>query len=216
MSKIKIRTQQRLYISSGEVCPDGEDLILNIPTILGEGVTLPRLKIKGAEYFLRLLKGGILNEPASRYHIEAFVQFLRSATFVLQKIGSQVKGFDLWYEQKRIEMKQAPLLSELVNLRNASEKEGLIISEYGTKTIMRFYKNGKVEAQAGSPNAVINNIPIEDLIVKFEKMLGTVSKIVEEAHERGYVMIEKGGAIPFLIEFIREKADGQWEHFDPK
>jgi len=29
-------------------------------------------------------------------------------------------------------------------------------------------------------------------------------------------MIEKGGAIPFLIEFIREKADGQWEHFDPK
>jgi len=32
MSEIKIRTQQRFYVSLGEVGPDGAELKLNIPT----------------------------------------------------------------------------------------------------------------------------------------------------------------------------------------
>lgn len=216
MNKKRIKIANRFYVSSGEVSPDGAELKFNLPTILGEGATLPRLKIKGAEYFLRLLKNSLLNEPATRYHIEAFVQFLRSATFVLQKVCSQINGFNLWYEQKRMEMRQDPLLSELVDLRNTSEKEGLVIVEYGVRTTMYFFRNGKVEARAATPKAVINNVTIENLIVKLEKMLETVSRIVEEAHEQGYVKVEKGGMMPFLIDFRRETADGQWEHFDPK
>jgi hypothetical protein len=216
MGKRKITVGQRMFVSSGEVSPDNKESQLNVPTILHPSATLPRLKIKGAQYFLDLLKRNLLNEPATRYHIEAFVQFLRSATFVLQKIGSKVEGFNIWYEQKRKEMQQVPILSELIDLRNKTEKEGLVVSEYGTRVIMYFFKNGKIEARAAVPKAVVDNILIEDLIIKFEQMLETVSIIVEEAHEKGFVKIPESDKVPILMEFLRETDEGRWEHFDPQ
>src|SRR5215831_975804 len=131
------------------------------PAVLHPVATPPRLKIKAARYFLQLLKTSLRNEAAALFHLEALVQALRSATFVLQKVASKTPEFNIWYERQREAMQENPTLRALVDLRNASEKEGIAFVQFQTRTIVRYYHDGRLEAAMADPVIEIEGSEIE-------------------------------------------------------
>ena len=64
------------------------------------------------------------HEPmAFRYNLNAFLQALRSVTFVLQKDLSHRDGFQKWYPERQNTMQEDPLLRQFVVGRNIVVKE---------------------------------------------------------------------------------------------
>lgn len=58
--------------------------------------------------------------------LDAFIQMARTVTFVLQKEGNNIRGFNEWYTQKQTEMKANKVFEFFKNARNITAKEGII------------------------------------------------------------------------------------------
>ncbi|MCX6372597.1 MAG: hypothetical protein NTX16_05855 [Actinobacteria bacterium] len=119
--------------------------------ILHSSISPPRRKVASARWLLRQLQEHKSSEAPALMFLECFVTTLRSATFALQKMGSTTKGFRAWYEVKRKEMQADPKLRWLVKMRNAAEKEGLVLAEYGPVVVVRLHRNGMRDAVAQDP-----------------------------------------------------------------
>ncbi|PKK88534.1 MAG: hypothetical protein CVV64_18445 [Candidatus Wallbacteria bacterium HGW-Wallbacteria-1] len=215
MMKKKMQTfEAKTKISDGTL--EAGSKALSEPAFLHPVVTIPRAKVKACWYFLDLFKMNILNEAATRCHIEAIAKFLRSATFTLQYICDKAPGFHEWYEAAQEQMKEDPLLKEMVMLRNVAEKRGLDLIEFGLKIQRNHFRNEKVETKYLPVEIKINGVHLKDPVADLKKAIESISRVVEDAHEKGFVKIPESKDMLLRVEFRREKPDGSWEFFDPK
>jgi hypothetical protein len=184
-------------------------------TILHSSVSPPRRKLAAAQWLLRKLKEEIWSEAPALMYLECLVTTLRSATFALQKMGSGVDGFNAWYEAKREHMRADSQLRWLVEVRNAAEKEGFVLAEYGPRAVVRFHRNGTRSAEAVEPLLKIEGIESTDLLQDLESATNELSAIVEEAHHaffEGYGPKQLG----YSMMGLQERPDGSWGHCNIK
>ena len=191
---------------------ESNDMMQDI-TVLRRSLTQPQRKIGSAKWFLAQMKRCIQNEAFALMFLEACVTSIRSATFTLQKMYGNNKAFKEWYVKKQDDMGKDSELCSIVDLRNIAEKEGVILDEYRHTILVRFYRDGKIEAETGEPIIQIEGIKFDSIFQLLEKSLMKISELIEEAHKLFPV---KTGRTPVMgkIDYLREKEDGSWERFD--
>jgi hypothetical protein len=178
--------------------------------ILHSSISPPRRKVASARWLLRQLEEHKSSEGPALMFLECFVSTLRSATFALQKMGAASEGFSAWYKVKQEEMRADPQLRWLVEMRNAAEKEGLVLAEYGPRAVVRVHRDGTCETEAEDPVFKIAGYRSANLLGDLESGLAKVSEVVEEAHARFFEGYGPKHLQPALL-YMREKADGSWE-----
>lgn len=181
--------------------------------ILHSSISPPRRKLAAARWLLRQLQEHRSSEGAALMFLECLVTTLRSATFALQKMGSAIDGFSAWYDAKREEMRADPQLRWLVGVRNAAEKEGLVLAEYGPRAVFRIHRDGVCTAEAGDPTFQIDGYESTNLLTDLESAVEKLSAVVEEAHTTFFQEYGRK-QMRYSVEYLREKPDGSWEHFD--
>lgn len=77
-----------------------------------------------AKYFADRLRW--LSGDEFSYEFNAFLSAARSVTFLLQKEMKEVAGFDVWWDDRRKEMKEDSAKKFFQELRNFSQKQGRI------------------------------------------------------------------------------------------
>lgn len=181
------------------------------PAILHSSVTPPRRKIDAAKWYLSNLQICVLNEAASLLFLEGFLSELRSSTFALQKLFRHVAGFDAWYGTQQANMKDDRLLCWLNKARTVAQKEGVAFASWAPQIILRFYRNGKIDAEHKEPSFGVSGE--YHTMQELEAMIATVDAIVEEAHSLFFddSQVKKH---TLRFETAREREDGTWEHFD--
>ena len=80
-------------------------------------------KIKETDFFLEQLTNS-KNLSDARYYLSAFLSASRSITFVLQASISEINGFQKWYEEQQVKLKQNDLAKYFVEARNLSQHVG--------------------------------------------------------------------------------------------
>jgi hypothetical protein len=176
-------------------------------------VTAPRRKLAIARWHLTHLQQCLYNEAAALLFLEGFVTELRASTFALQFLLCRVEGFDTWYELQRELMRKDPLLRWLVDARNQAQKQGLSFAEWGFHTIVKFHRDGKVEASNVEPVMRVNGIEQAVSLKDLEHVIQRLSAVVEQAHSL-YLPSIPNRQLTGMFEYIRERDDGSWEHFD--
>ena len=184
-------------------------------TVLHPQVTPPRRKLAACRWFLAQLQRCIMNEGSTLMFLEALTSTLRSATFSLQKLLGAQPGFREWFDEERRRMGNDPILRWAVDVRNAAEKEGLVLAEYGPKAIAYYYKDGSVKAERSCPELRIEGLVVSDVVAALPEALRRISLVVEDAHKR-FLPESEGRTIVLRMEYVRETDDGGWEHFNPE
>lgn len=194
-------------LTNGDLTPDTD---YSIPMRVIPQLTLPRLKIKAAKYFLELLRNTSLNEAAAIIHTDAIVQSLRSATFVLQKVAAHKPGFAEWYKSTQEAMKEVPLLRKMVDVRNQSEKEGLELDGYTIVVEFRIHSDGTIKQECRQKNFRLAGIEIGEPIEAFSEAIDRISSVVEEAHRLGFVPPRTEVAAKLELFTQQEDKSGTW------
>lgn len=197
----------QFQLTNGDLTPD---IDYSVPMRAISQLTLPRLKIKAAKYFLELLKNTSLNEAAAIIHTDAIVQSLRSATFVLQKVAAYKPGFAEWYKSAREAMKDVPLLKKVVDVRNQSEKEGLELDGYTIAVEFRVHLDGTIKRECRHKNFRLAGIEIGEPIEAFSEAIDRISAVVEEAHRLGFVPPRTGVTAKLELFTQQEDKSGTW------
>lgn len=83
-------------------------------------------KFEEAHYFFHIMMFNYHDVDVFRYNLNAFVQSLRSVTFILQSEKDKIPDFDAWYEHKRVKMKENILLKNFVEGRNIVVHSGML------------------------------------------------------------------------------------------
>jgi hypothetical protein len=196
-------------------CLDGEigqtDSEMEEPGTLHLTVTPPRRKIPACRWYLQQLMRCIQNESSALMFLEALVSELRSSTFSLQKLCSRSEGFDSWYKERQDGMRSDPDLSWVVELRNAAQKEGLVIAIWGQHAIVRFYRNGEVQAHLQVPIFRLEGVSSEVQLPRLQAAIDKIGEIVEEAHR--LFVSPSPRPIESRVDYVREQEDGAWEYF---
>jgi len=209
--KTQVSVQVPFLLADAEIGPSSEEM--ERLALLHPRASPPRRKIEAARWFLAQLFRCIHNEGSALMFLEAFLTALRSATFALQKMFADHPDFPEWYKRKQESMREDQELRWIIELRNMAEKEGVILAEYGPSTIVRFHRDGLVEAEAGTPSLKVEGLDQEDLLPHLQSSLAKISVIIDEAHE--LFAPEKSRSHVIRVEYVRETGEGSWEHFDP-
>jgi hypothetical protein len=182
------------------------------PGMLHFTVTPPRRKLSACKWLLQQLTRCIHNEASALIFLELLVTELRSSTFTLQKLCAQTPGFDSWYQKKQELMASDEDLRWVVQARNAAQKQGTVLATWGPHTIVRFGRNGRVWAEMEAPLMEVESTGTEQLVPRLQAAIGKLDQIIEEAHQLFVQPVER--QFMGVIEYVRERADGTWEHFD--
>jgi len=210
--RVRVNVTHKFRVTDGNLMNQLQEL--EESAFLHPEATGPRLKVLAARYFLHRFKQYIRNEPAALFYFEAFIQALRSSIFVLQKRSGSSSKFREWYSAKQEQMKSNSVLRAVIELRNLSEKEGLDLISFGTRTLVKHQLGGEVRAESGQPEIRLADVELENPIAALADALEVVSAVVEEAHKLGHIPpVEKPRRL--VLEFLRETPEGEWEHFDP-
>lgn len=191
-----------------------DDSEMEKPGGLHVKVTPPRRKIAACKYFLKHLKRVLQNEASTLMFLEVLSSELRAITFALQKMFADVEDFRTWYDVKQEEMRKDANLRWIVELRNASQKQGLFLATWGARVIVRRHRDGGWTAEYASPDLCIEGFGSNDVIAGLEDALAKLTLIVEEAHTM-FVGSINPRQFRLDVEFLRELPTGDWEHFDP-
>lgn len=81
-------------------------------------------KLREAKFFLDLLRNSARMSFDSRCYFSAFTSAARSVTFSLQSSLHGIEGFESWYESNRRLLKDDPLATFFVDVRNKIQKTG--------------------------------------------------------------------------------------------
>lgn len=184
------------------------------PTFLHPTVTPARRKVASSRWLLRKLELSIKNEGAALMFLELLVSNLRSVTFALQKAFDNQDGFADWYAVQQSEMRSDPQMRWLIEARNQAEKEGLVLGEFGPRCIQRFFRDGRIVAESAIPSLAVCGVAADELFSNIHYAIEKLHRVVEAAHERFLADVEPRRA-QFTLEYVRERPDGAWEHFDP-
>lgn len=104
-------------------------------------------KLKEADFFLEKMASSDRHVDELNYYFSAFASAARSVTFVLQYVGSAIKGFDEWYSNVQHRLKDDKVAKYLLEARNESQKRGVQPIAYskvvelpsGEKNILHFF-----------------------------------------------------------------------------
>lgn len=80
--------------------------------------------LKEADFFLEKMTSSSRRADELNYYFSAFVSAARSVTFVIQYVGSAIKGFDKWYSNIQERLKNDIVSKYLLEARNESQKTG--------------------------------------------------------------------------------------------
>lgn len=83
-------------------------------------------KFEEAHYFFHMMIFNYHYSDVFRYNLNAFLQSLRSVTFVLQNEKDKIPNFNEWYELEREKMKENILLKNFVEGRNIVVHSGML------------------------------------------------------------------------------------------
>ncbi len=81
-------------------------------------------KLREAKFFLDLFRNSGCPSFESRCYFSAFTSAARSVTFSLQSSLYGIEGFESWYESNRRPLKDDPLATFFVDVRNKIQKTG--------------------------------------------------------------------------------------------
>ena len=196
----------------GASLPDDVDA-MTAPGCLHLTVTPPRRKLAAAKWFLSQLNKCVRHESAALMFLEAFLSELRSTTFSLQALFHSNPGFAEWYEKQRESMREDEKLRWVVEARNMAQKVGLGFVEWGLHFAVRFPQEEAPFAEFVTPILEVEGLSQPVTLTDLELMLATIDNLVEEAHRLflGEVAPRKN---QIVMETIRQKEDGTWEHFN--
>ena len=187
---------------------------MNEPGSLHGSVTPPRRKLAGATWLLSQLRKCLRNEAAALLFLETFLSELRASTFALQKLFAHADGFGAWYEDQQKKMRADSLLRWLVEARNTAQKQGLVFANWSPHPVVRRYKDGRIEVVESATTFEIEGFDRSVTTDDLATMHSQLSAVIEEAHAR-FLLSPPSRPLRFSIEFVRERDDGAWEHFDP-
>ena len=91
-----------------------------------------------AHYFIERMMVEYHNPMVFRYNLNAFLQALRSVTFVLQKDLSHREEFQNWYPARQESMREDPLLSRFKDGRNIVVKQRSL--EINSKAVFGLFR----------------------------------------------------------------------------
>jgi hypothetical protein len=182
----------------------------NHPTLIHPTLSLPRLKIREAEYYFKMLCKHKINQVLFTFHFDALVNALRSATFVLQKCCSDKEGFEEWYANAQDMMKKDEKLKNIIELRNESQKEGINFSDFGICMLYKKFNDGKIEQKVVLPDREFKSGNVKELIPLFDYAIKKIEEVIEEAHEKGFVDIPDEKQAPIDLIVKKQDADGEW------
>lgn len=178
-------------------------------TLLSASISPALRKVAGARWLLQSLEENMRSEGRALLFLESLVTTLRSITFVLQKMGAGVDGFEEWYSSKVTAMREDPQLRWLVDTRNAAEKEGLVLAEYGPDAIVRIHLDGSTTTEVTGPVFRLDGFHSDDILADLGSALGKLSELVDEAHWRFFGRIGQKH-MHMHIAYLQEGADGSW------
>ena len=161
----------------------------------------------------------ILSLPSFRYNLNAFLQALRSVTWVLQKELSHRDGFKEWYPGKQEIMREDQLLRNFVDGRNVVVKERSLemhsradIGIFRGRTL-KLALNVDVPPNAPSKYIVENMAPLSGLVEPEHYAIGEQYGVRREwcAPELGTAMSSRSATLPGsgLVEFCRKRTNSR-------
>ena len=128
-------------------------------------------KFDEAHYFIERMMIEYHAPIPFRYNLNAFLQALRSVTFVLQKELSHRDGFrEKWYPVRQQTMKEDPLLRNFVNGRNIVVKEGSL--EMNSRANIGVFRGRNLKLAIGID--VPTHVPSQHLLQNFAPELGLI------------------------------------------
>jgi len=104
-------------------------------------------KFAEAHYFLGKMMDDYHDPAPFRYNLNAFLQALRSVTFVLQKDLAHRDGFQDWYPERQERMMEDPLLRKFVTGRNIVVKQRNL--EMNSKAEIGFFRGRRLKLAFG-------------------------------------------------------------------
>ena len=98
-------------------------------------------KLDEAHFFLHMM-GGMYHDPdAFRWNMNAFLQALRSVTFMLQAEPTKPDAFEAWYAKVQVKLQQDLLLRKFHDARTTVVHKGML--QRKSRAFMGLFKHGK-------------------------------------------------------------------------
>lgn len=127
-------------------------------------------KFQEAHYFISGMLEEYHHPSPFRWNLNAFLQALRSVTFILQSEMAHVPGFQEWYQEQRGLMREDPLLRLFVSGRDIVVHKGMLtrrsIIEVGLFRGRSKFKLGftEIEVSPDMPSEVALKGAVEQLV----------------------------------------------------
>lgn len=131
-------------------------------------------KFREAHYFIERMMIDYHEPDQFRFNLNAFLQALRSVTFVLQKDISHRDGFEEWYPERQERMRQDPLLRKFVDGRDIVVHEGNLAMN--SKAEVGLFRGRKLKLAVEI--AVPIHVPSKHLV----ENMAPISKFVDPDH----------------------------------
>lgn len=131
-------------------------------------------KLFETDFFLDKIKESgkaIESSFQSEYYLSAFLSSSRSITFSMQFAFSKLNGFDKWYQEKQLILRENDLAKFFKEARNNSQKKGMthlnIVRIWNGQTDFFYTDNGEYQF-----------FPTDDMVTASEKYFKLILKII--------------------------------------
>lgn len=132
-------------------------------------------KIGEGEYFLKKIRNS-KDIFEVRFLFSAYVSAVRSVTFCLQAVLSDIDGFKNWYSTKQENLKKDSVAKFFLEARNLSQKVGTVPISSGSSS------NGKTKHYFDSKNPEFKSLPEEDVYTACQEYFTLVLKLVYDCY----------------------------------
>ena len=140
-------------------------------------------KLKEADFFFEKMKLSERSIDELNFYFSAFVSSARSVTFVMQYVGSDLEGFDVWYAQIQQGLRENKIAKFLLEARNEHQKRGVqpiasgsvVKLPEGQEKLLHFFTYIGSEPPA--------EVPALDAITVCAIHMGTTTALVKKFYE---------------------------------
>src|SRR5690606_26278484 len=132
-------------------------------------------KVGEGEYFLKKIKKS-KDIFEVRFLFCAYTSAVRSITFCLQAVLSDVEGFKNWYSLQQENLKTNSLAKFFIEARNISQKVGVVPISSGS------YSKGHTKHYFDHKNSEFENLPTNDVYTACREYFISVLKVVYDCY----------------------------------
>lgn len=184
--------------------------------LLSRQLSLTRLKVNEADYFLKLTKRFLSNEAVTHYNFTAFVTALRSVLDVLTNEGKDKAGFREWRKAQELALMRHPDFSRFVDLRNKAVHHGTHPPKLAFGVMLREHHDGSRTAEPLVEILGLHGGEFMDPMEAMERALDATRVVVDEADRRGYLAPRRLRGHALSIRIMKERSPGDWVEAEPE